>query len=466
MATRTSSPTGSRSNEHVWIGLVPDQRLEHPIPERQEADLPSQPVPHLDDERTLDGEEAGRARKPVATKTAAKRPTGGSKVATRRPAARPAPRAVRTGTGPVAGFFLLIFRGLAAVWLALAHAIGAGARGLGRTARELEPEHRRDGAGLFLLGGAVVVAAAVWFEATGGVMEFARAAVVGTVGKVGWLVPLALVWSAWRLLRDPVGNGPAGRQAIGWVAFTLGLLGVVHLAAGNPEPVSGDTTPLRDGGGAVGYVVSSLLLDLLRSTGVVIPVLLLIAVFGVLVITATPLYRVPDKLAALRDAALGRPDDASATRSADSDDWDIDPDLGDPAYDSPVLEDTATRKRRSRAARRRRRRRHRGDGGDRADATRDALDVALAHDEEAEEDAGVDVDLDAPFAPPPRGRPDVARDAAARDSSPRRTRRSSRAWSSSRSPATSSTRCRPTRCSSPARSTRPARRPATRWSTG
>jgi S-DNA-T family DNA segregation ATPase FtsK/SpoIIIE len=238
---------------------------------------------------------------------------------------------------------------------------------------------------------AVVVAASVWFEATGGVMEFTRAAVVGTVGKVGWLVPLALVWSGWRTMRDPVGNGPVGRQAVGWVALTLGVLGIVHVAAGNPQPVAGDTSPLRDGGGAIGYVVSSLLLDLLRTSGVVVPVLLLISVFGVLVITATPLYRVPEKLAVLRDTALGRGDAADGSRAGardEADDWDIDPDLGDPAYDSPVLEDTATRKRR------------RGrdavpdldadtDASAGLDAVPgpDALDVALAHDADDADDA-------------------------------------------------------------------------------
>ena len=213
---------------------------------------------------------------------------------------------MRSGTGPVARLFFALFRGLTVVWLAAAHAIGAAARGIGRSARELEPEHRRDGAGLFVMGLSVVVAAAVWFEVPGGVMEFFPAAVVGTVGKVGWLVPIALVWAGWRIMRDPVGSGPAGRQAIGWSALVLGALGIVHVAAGNPQPVSGDTSPLREGGGAIGYVVASLLLDLLRSTYVVVPLLLMISCFGILVVTATPLYRVPEKLAHLRDTALGR----------------------------------------------------------------------------------------------------------------------------------------------------------------
>ena len=111
-------------------------------------------------------------------------------------------------------------------------------------------------------------------------------------------MPLALLVVGWRNLRDPVHNGPAGRQVVGWAALGLGVLGIVHIAEGNPQPVSGDAGPLREGGGAIGYVVSSLLLDLLRTPYVVVPVLLLLAFFGVLVITATPLYQVPARLAA------------------------------------------------------------------------------------------------------------------------------------------------------------------------
>ena len=137
-------------------------------------------------------------------------------------------------------------------------------------------------------------------------MDFVRTVVAGTVGKIGWLVPFLVLLAAWRVMRDPVANGPFGRQVIGWTTFSFGLLGIVHIANGSPQPVSGDTTPLRDGGGAVGYVVSALLLDLLRSSAVVVPLLVLLAFFGLLVITGTPLYRVPDRLREMGDTLLGR----------------------------------------------------------------------------------------------------------------------------------------------------------------
>ncbi len=403
MATRTSSPPGSRSSSTSSRSRSGTGTKTGTTKARSG--------------QARSGATPRNARKtPQKTSSKApqkKRPATSSRRPAARPA-RPAPRAVRSGTGPVARGFQSLFRGLAVVWLAVAHAIGAAIRGVGRSARDLEPEQRRDGAGLFLVGLAVVVGAAVWFAAPGGVMDLGRTAVVGTVGKVGWLVPLALVWAGWRLMRHPVEQGPAGRQAVGWVALFLGVLGVVHIASGNPQPVEGDTTPLREGGGAVGYVVSSLLLDLLQSSAVVVPLLVLVALFGVLVITATPLYRVPDRLRDLYDFALGRPpldDDLEGTHGRALDDT-IDPDMGDPAYDSPVLEDREVKKRRKKkveapvedglavphgppydapfAAPLE----GQTDGGPETEAF-DALDVALAHDDEPMAPA-------APLAPPVR----------------------------------------------------------------
>ncbi|WP_436701901.1 DNA translocase FtsK [Nocardioides sp. BYT-33-1] len=306
MATRTSSPPGSRSRT---------------------SSSSRSGVKKTASSRTRS---TSTKKRPPAKKSAAK---------------RPAPRAVRSGPGPVLRTFTALGRGVVALWLAFAHGIGAVTRGVGHGARDIAPEQRRDGFGLLLVAVALVITGAVWFEVPGGVMDFTRAAVSGSVGKIGWFVPLLVLAAGWRVMRDPVGNGPAGRQVIGWTAFSFGLLGVVHIANGSPEPVQGDTTPLRDGGGAVGYVVSALLLDLLRAPAVVVPLLVLLAFFGVLVITATPLYRVPDRLRDLGDLLLGRHHghDDDATQAIDLDD--TFERMGDPAYDSPVLTEPKRRRR-------------------------------------------------------------------------------------------------------------------------
>src|SRR4051795_12830928 len=273
MATRTSSPPASRNRGTSKSG--------------------SRATSKASGSTSRSSGSQSRSRKPASKR----RSTSSS---------RPSPRAVRSGTGPIARLTHAVGRALSALWLGVAHLLGAGVRKVGHTARELDPEHRRDGAGLFLIGLAVIVAAAVWWQLPGGLGDFTRTVVNGSVGLLGWFVPLLLCFVAWRNLRNPETNGPAGRQLIGWAALLFGVLGLVHIANGMPVPHRGNTEDLQQAGGAIGFVVASLFMDLLRSRLVVVPLLALLAFFGVLVITGTPLYQVPTRLSAARDRLLGR----------------------------------------------------------------------------------------------------------------------------------------------------------------
>jgi DNA segregation ATPase FtsK/SpoIIIE, S-DNA-T family len=233
----------------------------------------------------------------------------------------------------------------AALWLGVAHAVGAAVRRVGHSARELDPELRRDGVGLFLVALAIVVAASVWWRLPGTVGETTRTVVNGSVGLLGWFVPLVLVGIGAATMRNPERTGPAGRQAIGWGALVFGVLGLVHLSNGSPE--GSDTAALQDAGGAVGFVVGSLAIDLLQTPFVVVPILVLLSLFGVLVVTATPVHQIPARLAALR--GHHRPPEADSSEQpaplkrsrprrrvgALAEDDDFTPE-GDPAYDSPV----------------------------------------------------------------------------------------------------------------------------------
>ncbi len=270
---------------------------------------------------------------------------------------RPAPRAVRNGPGPILRAFTALGHGLAGLWLGIAHVLGGAVRRVTGAARELDADHRRDGLGLALIGLAVVVAASVWWQLPGGVGETTRTVVNGSVGLLGWFVPLALVGIGVVTLRNPESTGPAGRQVIGWSALLFGVLGLIHISHGSPRGTQ--TQALHEAGGAVGFVVGSLSTDLLRSTVVAVPLLVLVALFGLLVVTATPVYRIPERFATARDLMLGRrhPDttgdageqtatvpEQSTGRGrtrrrqgslAGSADDDYTPE-GDPAYDSPV----------------------------------------------------------------------------------------------------------------------------------
>ena len=248
---------------------------------------------------------------------------------------------------------LALGRGLIKCWIGIAHLLGGMVRGIGHGARDLDPAHRRDGAGLTLIGLALVVAAAIWWNLPGAVGNGVRTVVSGSVGMLGWAVPLMLLFVALRTLRHPDRNGPAGRQVIGWTSLSLGVLGLVHIANGLPRPGNPADGSLKEAGGAIGYVVSSLLSDLLTEY-VAAPLLVLLAIFGALVVTGTPIYAIPLRVRAAFDVLLGRteiPADApSVTAQADDTvrlsrkerrakaalDDDDEPTVK--PYDSPVLE--------------------------------------------------------------------------------------------------------------------------------
>lgn len=244
-------------------------------------------------------------RKRPSGSQARKKPASRS-TAKRKPAARkPAPK--RTGPGPVAVVVGGLARAVTAIWLGLAGAVGAVARSIGHSAAELEPEQRRDGVGFGIVALAIVVAASVWWQVPGAVADGVRAATTGSVGLLAWAVPIVLAVIAWRTLRHPDRNGPVGRQVIGWSAMSGGVLGLVHLAHGVPRP--DDMPAVRDAGGAVGFLFSAIPVDLLRSPFAVAPILVLLVLFGLLVVTATPLHAVPTRLREARDTALGRTPD-------------------------------------------------------------------------------------------------------------------------------------------------------------
>jgi DNA segregation ATPase FtsK/SpoIIIE, S-DNA-T family len=203
------------------------------------------------------------------------------------------------------------------VWMALAHTVGTAARAFGRNARDLDPAHRRDGAGLAILGLAIITAAAVWWHLGSVIGRHLALAVRNGFGSAAWAVPILLALLAWRYLRHPDRNADIARMVIGWTALIIGVLGLVHIAHGTPRLAQG-TAAIRAAGGLIGYAVSAPLVAAL-TPWVATPLLVLVAFFGVLVITGTPVHRVRGRLADLHRRYLwGQPDGAAGAGADDA----------------------------------------------------------------------------------------------------------------------------------------------------
>jgi S-DNA-T family DNA segregation ATPase FtsK/SpoIIIE len=167
---------------------------------------------------------------------------------------------------------------------------------VGGGARDLDPAHRRDGAGLAALAIALVVAVGAWADAAGPAGHDLTVGLRTLIGSGVMLLPVALAVGAWRLLRRPAPEGtPRGRVVIGWIATAAGVLGILDLAHGDPSKEGAR----RAAGGLVGVLAGSPLAAAVTSY-LAMPLLGLVAIFGMLVVTGTPLHAVPDRLRGLR----------------------------------------------------------------------------------------------------------------------------------------------------------------------
>ncbi|MEU8605653.1 DNA translocase FtsK [Streptomyces parvulus] len=243
--------------------------------------------------------------KKAAAKKAPPRKAPAKKVVAKKPAPKPAP-------SPTGGVYRLV----RAFWLGLAHAVGAVFRGIGQGAKSLDPAHRKDGSALLLLAVALIVAAGTWADLKGPVGDLVEILVTGAFGRLDLLVPILLGAIAVRLIRHPEKPEANGRIVIGLSALVVGVLGQVHIACGSPARGDG-MQAIRDAGGLIGWG-SATPLSYTMTDVLAVPLLALLTVFGLLVVTATPVNAIPQRLRQL-GVRLGVIDDPGADAFTDDD---------------------------------------------------------------------------------------------------------------------------------------------------
>jgi S-DNA-T family DNA segregation ATPase FtsK/SpoIIIE len=211
---------------------------------------------------------------------------------TRPPARKTASRTTgrppaRRRRSPLLVPFTALGKALAAIWRALAALVGGTARAAGRnaaTARELPPEHRRDGAALGVLAFGLITVMAIWFSAAGPIGRAVDTSFRTFIGNGSVLIPLVLLAVGAHMLRQAPEPESRGRLIVGTTALVISVLGMFDIWAGSP----GTTHGREHAGGVIGTLVGKSLSAGLSAV-LAVPVLALIGAFGILVVTATPI---------------------------------------------------------------------------------------------------------------------------------------------------------------------------------
>jgi len=260
---------------------------------------------------------AGRSGSTARKRPPAKRPAA-KRAPSRRPPTRKAEPSLAAG----------VWRAASGTWSLVARGAGGLVRSIAPPAENepLAPEHRRDGVGLAVLGLAIVLGVAAWSRGIGPVGLGLADGVRFAVGTLVMALPVVLLLAAMRLLRHGPRPEARGRLVIGWLCVLIAVLGITHVVAGAPS--SGEDR--GDAGGVLGWAVGTPLVAGLGSV-VAVVLLVLMAFFGLLVITATPVHQVPERLRGLVDRITGRDGEYDDDEDGDWDDDDNGEEAAEPA---------------------------------------------------------------------------------------------------------------------------------------
>ena len=201
----------------------------------------------------------------------------------------------------------------AVVWLGIGHVVGGAVRRLGRGARDLDPAHRRDGLGLALVGARDPrrVLRLVGRHRPASAASSARWSPARWAASTGSL-PFLLLGLAWRVLRQPDESAATGRVTIGWGAIVLaGVRARPRRRTARRCPPTAPRRCSRAAAGSAGSPPPRSSPPPTRSSRACCSSCS--PSFGVLVVTATPVAAVPERL---RYAA--RPPPRRARRGAEA----------------------------------------------------------------------------------------------------------------------------------------------------
>jgi S-DNA-T family DNA segregation ATPase FtsK/SpoIIIE len=202
-------------------------------------------------------------------------------------------------------------RGVGAIWKFISKTLGSSVRFIFRGAQDLDPAHQRDGMAflIFILG--LISAAGTWFSLDNAVGHGIYAVAIGLIGRLGFVTPIIFIYFAFRLFKAPDDSRATGRIIVGTSVLLISITGLLHILNGSSGT---GQTAIRNGGGWIGYGISTPLVALV-TTILAIPILLILLFFGILVITATPVSKVFGRVSTLFHWGSGKVSDARAARA-------------------------------------------------------------------------------------------------------------------------------------------------------
>ena len=180
----------------------------------------------------------------------------------RKPATSGSRQPARQSAAPSGGNGFV--RILVAIYMGLAHVVGAGARAL--SPDKIAKEDRRDGLPFFLFILGLAGAVFTWFLAKDATAMGLNVVTFGLLfGRVSYALPVVMVIFAIYLMRNPSSTRNNGRIGIGLFLLLVSISGFFHIFVSKPPQPSDGEWALAFAGGVFGWLVSVAFLNTLGS---------------------------------------------------------------------------------------------------------------------------------------------------------------------------------------------------------
>ena len=227
-----------------------------------------------------------------------------------------------------------VLRGIGWLWRLIAKTLGGMVRFIFRSSKELDLAHQRDGIAFFLFILAIISAAGVWFDLDNVLGRATYAFLFGGVGMLANLIPVFFIFFAYRLFKSTDEARDIGRITIGTLLIITSTTSLAHIVNGSTGT---GATAMREGGGWIGFAASSGLIALVTEI-LAIPIFILILIFGLLVITKTPLSKLFSQIATVFNLGRSGISNAKAKRAERlvADDFEV---SESPPFETPLVKD-------------------------------------------------------------------------------------------------------------------------------
>lgn len=242
--------------------------------------------------------------------------------------------AKKKNTAKRSRFLMMIFSLVGKIWRFFAKILGSTTRFVFRSSRELDPAHQRDGFAFFLFILALICAAGIWFRFENLLSRATYSFLLGAVGRLAYLIPFIFIYFAYRLFKAPDEAGATGRITIGTFMLLISTTSLTHIINGS---VGTGATAIRQGGGWIGYGVSTSLTALVTEV-LATPILVIFLIFGLLVTTKTPFSKVFSQIGKLFKLGTAGISNVKARRAERlvAEDFEI---SENPPFETPLVKD-------------------------------------------------------------------------------------------------------------------------------